>query len=344
MKCHNITEIFRNSSVAMNVLNAEQDRLYNKRLNLRASNDTRWNSKYEMAKRILEIKEAISSAYDRMRVGSNDQRSKANDLEPHILEDQEIEALGEIIAILKPLAEFTNWAGRIDNPTISKIYPTVLTILNDLPTHALQARTLHTNLERRIRETWNILDIPDSVLIVTFLNPVFSHHYILEYTTTPEGTTLFSKAKKLTTTELTVVLVLEKKKEMEKDKAKSSTNQRTNKKNEEANLSLQSIRAKFIVEAYCLLAESIGEDEELRKKYADNPLEYWSEIDEGHELQYLALLAKKFMCIQATSCESERLFSRLKHTLEDRQNLSDNNLQDLLYYNSFYQLLPIIKQ
>ncbi|XP_034472828.1 zinc finger BED domain-containing protein 4-like isoform X2 [Drosophila innubila] len=59
-----------------------------------------------------------------------------------------------------------------------------------------------------------------------------------------------------------------------------------------------------------------------------DPLKYW-EMTADNELK---LVAKKFFCIQASSCESERVFSKAGQTISDRRTRLKHEVVDQLLF------------
>ncbi|XP_075166897.1 E3 SUMO-protein ligase ZBED1-like [Haematobia irritans] len=69
-----------------------------------------------------------------------------------------------------------------------------------------------------------------------------------------------------------------------------------------------------------------------------NPLEYWKCI--GDEATALQTCAKRYLCIPATSTESERMFSKAGQIISDRRSrLKPKNVDMLLFINKNYRTL-----
>ncbi|XP_034490497.1 uncharacterized protein LOC117794119 [Drosophila innubila] len=67
-----------------------------------------------------------------------------------------------------------------------------------------------------------------------------------------------------------------------------------------------------------------------------DPLIYWKNSDE----EALKLIAKKYMCVPATSCASERMFSKAGQVVSDsRCALKPQIVNALLFINQNYDLL-----
>jgi hypothetical protein len=62
-----------------------------------------------MAGRTFEVIGAIDAVYNQMKAGTADERSKfaTKKNAPRMLDNQEIVALGEVLEVLRPMAEFT---------------------------------------------------------------------------------------------------------------------------------------------------------------------------------------------------------------------------------------------
>ncbi|KAF9549687.1 hypothetical protein BGW38_009579, partial [Lunasporangiospora selenospora] len=64
--------------------------------------------------------------------------------------------------------------------------------------------------------------------------------------------------------------------------------------------------------------------------YRESPQEFWKDHQGFKALNHLAKIAPKYLCIQATSTESERLFSKTGQVLSSRRTqLLDNTFSNL---------------
>jgi len=114
---------FRTHPNAMSILAEEQKVLFGKSYKLIAMNHTRWNTKYIMIARVVKVSPAFQKAYRRMLASHLDQRANAVTLQQLIPSEEEIGILSELIRLLQGAANFTQWVGQLENPTISQVYP-----------------------------------------------------------------------------------------------------------------------------------------------------------------------------------------------------------------------------
>lgn len=120
-KCKKIVAYFNMSAKATALLRQEL-----KRQNLTVSTliqdvETRWNSTFYMLERIHLILDAINIVVPRIR-----------NFPVSLLTPDEIEALPEIISLLRPFEEATRYLSTSSYPSISLIIPTVKGLLEGL--------------------------------------------------------------------------------------------------------------------------------------------------------------------------------------------------------------------
>ena len=85
-KCKDISAVFAESSAAMDMLNAQQRRLFEgKELKLLTFNKTRWNSWFTMSARVHKLMPAISASLHDLENGPRDLKGKAKELREVIL-------------------------------------------------------------------------------------------------------------------------------------------------------------------------------------------------------------------------------------------------------------------
>lgn len=322
-KCHKLSTFFRTTSNAMNILNEEQDKLYKSRLKLLSTTVTRWNSQYEMARRVYQINTAINATIDRLKSGAiPDGGLRAKDLGSLPLSDSEIAALRETLVLMKPLADLTHWAGQTENPTISQIYPRIQEMLSAPHNEvSAQAQELRQSLDRLLKDGWSLESIPDVVLIAMFLNPACLSQGVLGPVVPGSSGGLRNKAKALVRDAVMSFLQSESK---EPDQTSQAG---------EEDSTFWIIRAVYVTDAYDTRTK--GD----HKQYMDRPHIFWKERGTGQSTHEMAAIARSYLCVQATSSESERLFSKAGQVLSARKtNISDRAFSNIVYFSSFDKL------
>lgn len=102
----------------------------------------------------------------------------------------------------------------------------------------------------------------------------------------------------------------------------------------EEKLSKSSLKmdASYASESYCL---SILENSNIIDAYLDSPHEYWEKVRHKERYRVLARVVRTYLCVPATSNESERLFSKAGQVLSARKtSLSDANVRNIIFFNS----------
>ncbi|KAF9580974.1 hypothetical protein BGW38_002179, partial [Lunasporangiospora selenospora] len=275
----------------------------------------------------VKLVEAIKATHRAMIEGSRDEKAKGAELGKMLLDDHEVDTLREFVSLLQPAANFTHWAGSVQNPTVSQLYPKLYSLLPEVTSFATEAvRTLHGLLERRIKESWALKEIPDAVLVAFFLNPAqHSHKLLIE--TLSDGETLYDKAKRLIKKAIMDYL-------QEKDTAHPSKNVVDKATLAALNLQLHQFRAGYALAAFELYTNQVD-----CTSYQDSPQDFWHSHVNDETLGCMAQVALSYLCIQATSTECERLFSKAGLVISPRRTrMSDNNFRNIIFLSSFQKL------
>lgn len=81
----------------------------------------------------------------------------------------------------------------------------------------------------------------------------------------------------------------------------------------------------------------------LFTKYKEAPQDYWKACENNPEAKQLAQLARSYLSIQATSSESERLFSKAGRVLSSRRTqMRDPTFRNIIFASNYNKLLPIL--
>jgi len=330
-RCQKISNIFRNFRAADEALKAAMKSLQHKPLKMQTATVTRWNSKYYMAKRVSDLMPAVDIAFRCLSLGTTtEERRRTSELRPLLFSEEELKELKEVIGVLDPLCAFTHWATVVQHPTLPRLYPKILEILAAPCTETTEtAKQLRASIEEHIKSTWHLQNPPDIALLAMFFNPACICHPIMQDSSLSDGITVLEKGKELARKVVRTLME-------EKEKVKSG--QSTFTKTAIATIELLSVLAVNVYEA-----QSKDNRTDLIA-HADDPGKYWSMLPEGIETSNIKEVARWYLCIQATSAESERLFSKAGQVLSERKtNTSDRVFRDMVFYSSFKKTLKLLR-
>lgn len=333
-RCKDIVVIFAGSSAATEILGLHQKILFDgKEWKLLGFNKTRWNSWFIMAARVHKLMPAILASIRELEEGSKDLKDKAKALRDVVLCDDEIDALGEMLTLLQPAANFTHWAGSATRPTLSHVYARVYSLLP--PVESLttpQAQALHASLSSQIKESWPLTDIPDAILLAIYFNPACASSDFLMHTMV-NGESLLARAKALAA-EL-IVESMRRRYEEEKKNQPLLVHDATMD-------TVQEVTRKGTAFLAINLYTAFSESKEKMKVFMDCPQDFWLQ-QRTAALMELTPIALSYLCIQATSSSSERAFSQAGLILDQRRACTaDHNFQAVILSQSFARVIPQI--
>ena len=279
-------------------------------------NKTRWGSAYEMMKRLLNSRPAISAS---LAIVTGTKKKPPSDLSV-----DEWGFLRQFVSVLEPLHEATPLFRRILH------YHLKTSDADDMCTNELK-----DTIREDLRKRWGCLlnNIPDAFLLAVYLDPRLKDFSFVQYEN--QRRSLVEKAKNLCgqcleTSDGTALsqgeLILTQSMVEEEQESEKITAQK------------QRLSVLFggIVEDSNDSAESCSLDEldlyHQKKTVAfaienkvTNPLSWWKK----NQLKYpkLAKLARQFLCIIASSVPCERVFSKSGWCVNKRRTLlSDANV------------------
>ena len=316
-RCRKIVGHFKHSCVASRALEAAQVRLGLHQHHLVQEVSTRWNSSYAMLSRIAEQQTAISA------VLAESTRAVDRDM---ILSSGEVAQVECAMAVLKPLAQATEMLGGEKMPSLSVVQP----MLTALKRKHLKVSVVEPNMALDMKqaiassndEHFSDDDQRRVMLIASCLDPRFCR---LKFLPSKERADVYTELARI-------------------------ANQCNNSKSEEEQVL---IAKKPKVDSLLDYRESSGEsngsspadvcdkvEREISQYKAEeeigstaDPL-MWRKLNH-HRLPTLSCLAKKFLCIPATSVPSERLFSNAGTIVDRRRcSLDPNNVDCLLFLHS----------
>ncbi|KAF9127251.1 hypothetical protein BG015_004574 [Linnemannia schmuckeri] len=198
--CNNIAKIFKGKGALSHYFKRSQ-KGHQKSLTTRLKNDTRWNSRYDMLKRILRLSKYINKTvrYFIRHPSQLPSHIKLQHIKECAFSQVEIDILRELEDLMASAAEFTNRIGSSQIPTTSLIYMTVRNLLPPLQNfNTTIAKAVPMALDQRIKKTWNLnMDSPaiDAILISMYLNPAILQDKIWDEPS--RGSTNRAKAESL---------------------------------------------------------------------------------------------------------------------------------------------------
>lgn len=327
VKVKTIVEFFKRSSQALAKLQNMQEQLGLSKLKLIQDVVTRWNSTYDMVERFCSMKDAIVSTVALLE-------SNLAMLTPH--EWKVLDKTREVLSIFKEVTEEVSAEKYV---SLSKVILFVSAITSDLEGSAseqdmpLEVRDLITDLKQGMSRRFASIEDNDIYTQANLLDPRYKQHsFINEQKYKVAREKLKQKAASImvsfdgerppttgNTTDISEVITEKspqkrKKKLYEKfDKIVGKTKEGTSK------------LAAGIIEVDKYMAEEL-----LDRK--EDPLLWWN--CRKHLYPRLFNLAKKRLCIQATSVPCERLFSKAgEFQNEHRTRLKPAKVSKLLFIN-----------
>ncbi|KAG0196260.1 hypothetical protein BGX33_001875, partial [Mortierella sp. NVP41] len=190
-RCAWISSFFNNNTVARTIFNEERTKLGKKVLAFLTPNVTRWNSKYNLVERVVELSDALEPTANRLvlRKGvKKEEMIKFMDFRSRLFSAAELAVLGETTRLLKEAASFTHWAGGLHYSMISQIYHKAHNLLPKITSFNTEAaRSFHTALEAQIKKAWPLDDISDGMLLSVYFNPACGDLEIWDRTSAIQG-------------------------------------------------------------------------------------------------------------------------------------------------------------
>lgn len=326
-RCERIVAFFNGCGAAKKALEHEQISRGNKVYKLIRSTETRWNSRLTLGLRVLKLAEEIEDAVGSIVESSvKADADKAKEIKPLLLNPQELQDFQDVCDVLKPAADLTHFIGASKYPTISSVYAKVDGLVPPLgPLVTETARALHQDLELQIKSRFPSSEIPNATLVAMFLNPgCFS----TELFTAPSE--YLDKAKGLTRRALLTLA-----RETDSQPASVSVPVPAPVVAGGALARLRNTTYMYRAEQeLARYAQTVFEDPAGFGDYLDTPHAFWKEVQS--DLPLLARLFCAYHCVQATSSESERLFSKAGLLLSARKSsLSSSNFFNMLMHSSY---------
>lgn len=315
-----IVEHFHRSNKANNKFLEIQKQMNEAATPLKLKNDviTRWNSTFYMFERFLQIKEPLTATLAILNSPVE------------CLSETEWQVLKEVCSILKPFEQITREMSEEKNVTLSKVIIIVKGLRSAIEnikqkTASFGAKELVNHYEKEITNRFHTVETNPLMARCTFIDPRFkSKAFNSEYN--------FNMIKDRIESEVAHIISAE--------RERNTSNEKTFMESEstsdlEENLVWADfdrlvktrkeidIKAAAILEVRSYLAEDL-----INRK--ENPLNWWKTRTAIYP--HLAKLAKKYLCIIATSVASERIFSTAGQVITDRRNrLKGENVKKILF-------------
>lgn len=280
---------------------------------------TRWNSIYTMLTRLLEVKQSVTHLMSLKEVAKSF---------PHAVQltPTEWRRIEELTSLLELCNDFTTKISGSRYPTLgmAHFYIRVLKrMVGDVQVESDSIKAFQMNLREALARRFD--EESDEVILASFFDPRYkslSHFRIKD-----------SRSQKIldrVRNELTAVTQLCKDKGIDRYAAlgveKSNIPNKRSRLDTGAELIAHCSSKRDELDYYCQTTPIHLEE---------NPLEWWKQNESRYP--HLAILARKYLCVPATSVPSECLFSDSGHILSKRRLAMKPDLaSDLtfMFYNS----------
>ncbi|KAF8975985.1 hypothetical protein BGZ52_008406, partial [Haplosporangium bisporale] len=146
------------------------------------------------------------------------------------------------------------------------------------------------------------------------------------------GKKLRDKAKELAVKELTLIIAEESKKAARQQRESRLDTKEPGHSSDFTNDFFE-LQASYQVAAYSM---RVTKQPTLYTKYKEAPQDFWENWGNYPESRELSQLARSYLSIQATSSESERLFSKAGRLLSARRTqMGDETFRNIIFASSY---------
>ena len=336
-RCRRLVGHFKHSTTASEVLVDKQVALNKNRQPVTVVQDvsTRWNSTFYMVCRLQELRTPLTV------VLSDASLTKKKDDRDLLLKDDDWNLVDDLVMILKEYEDATTVVGGESYLTLSLLLP-ITTHLYD--TTARYARKAGTVAGKALAETLNVEltkkfpihepDMGSPAVISAALDPRFRHlQFLPEEQRDVCKRTILSKAMDLRQEQPTPEEAPKKQKELSKLSQLLGKRQHSDSESDESECdgkashkrSTVSFETKLQTETMLYFTEDALDLE-------SDPLHWWKA--NSYRYPHLAALARRYLCIPATSVSSERVFSAAGLLVSKlRASLSSSNIDAAVFLN-----------
>ncbi|XP_068244012.1 zinc finger BED domain-containing protein 4-like [Palaemon carinicauda] len=322
-KIKRIVSFFHHSVKATDKLSEIQNQNGVERKKLIMDVDTRWNSTFYMMERFLEQHEAITTTLCLL--------GKSN----MCLSSEELEVVKGAVLLLGPFEEATREMSTENFTSLSKVIPITRALQQCINSNAHMRTGFGTELQKQLQKRFATVEKVFQLGAATLLDVRFKN-------------VSFVDMGNVKVTEERIMNLMRSEYSQEEINESvpvphvsqsSETESHINEEQAKRGSLWQCFDAKVETTMKSQRLTSIGPHIELRRYLEEpiiprdeDPLKWWK----MHSVLFpkLHALAKKFLCIPATSVPSERLFSKAGELISHRRSaLSDKNINMILFFN-----------
>ncbi|XP_049877248.1 E3 SUMO-protein ligase ZBED1-like [Pectinophora gossypiella] len=325
-KCKAIVTYFKHSSLASNQLKCLQKDLKKSQLRPLQHVETRWNSAFQMLKRIGEIRDEVSLTLNK------------NPKAPNNLTDEEYTFLAEVIKVFEPIDVCTETVSGETYTTLSLIIPLIKGMLMhfaqlDKEPLLESTKTVLETIKKYIVTKVKPYETRTPCIVSTMLNPQLKKY---GFKTSSE----VERAVNIVQKEYSSYLSAQNKKaSAPSDSAEPGSSNEAIAPPKKAKLNLLSYLQESRSSSSSATADAIVDiNQYLSKPIIDKsecPIEYWH-----FNRSSLKNIASKYMCIPGTSTPAERIFSMAGQIAVERRNrLSGEHINEILFIKQNHTLL-----
>ena len=296
-RCRRLVSHFHHSYVASRALNTKQEQLHVPTRKLVQEVSTRWNSTFEMIERILEQRTALSAVL--MESTKAVERAL-------MLNNDEITILECTVKVLEPFAHATTMLCAEKLPSASIIKPVLTALVKKFLVISESEPVVATSMKNAILASINShfqdASITKATLIASALDP---RHKALKFLKSTEREEVFANVMEQAS--FLADLAHESPSSPKRPKLSAVVSdlldysESTSSDSSGTQSPLPQLRGAVEREVHFYRSdEAIGK--------LDNPLMWWKNNE--HRFCTLSKLARRYLCMQATSVPAERLFSK----------------------------------
>ncbi|XP_062618085.1 E3 SUMO-protein ligase ZBED1-like [Saccostrea cucullata] len=327
---------FRKSVIATNELHVRQKQMSLPENNLIIDCPTRWNSTFDMFERLQEQRMAVYAVLHDKKV------TKENDARILDLSDGQWLILEGMITVLRPFYMATRVMCSEEYPTVSGVYPILYSLLNkhlismdsDCVAVASFKRHVKSDLESRFSIGSEVESVP---MLCSFLDPRYKS---LPFLSEEKRTVVQEAIKSYFQRDTTDILPNEPVAEKScSDSQNNSQEYEPTTKRGRINQDDMSYLLGEYYETDCEIVAPATIEDEIKLYVSEkivntksNPFIWWKKNTETYKK--LSMLARKLLCIPATSVSSERVFSTAGGTVTKlRASLDSDSVDKLVFLN-----------
>ena len=317
-RCRRLVSHFNHSSKSSYLLKEKQQNLNHKQHNLVQDVATRWNSAYYMVRRVLEQQQPLCATLLELKKG---------DLMPS---DSEFSIMEKYVVVMKPLVEITEVIGAEQWVTISALRPLLHKLLH---IHLIAKSTdskMESALKNTIRSDLQNRYVDDALVFLTkvaFLDPRFK---MLGFLNSSEREDVISQVK-----EEAIALAESVMEQDDSDNAQTSSGTQQTKGEHKLMKLLGDVVQGSTEDQQLTITPFQKASIEINRYNGEvvtelNPLCWWKE--NLHKYPLLSRLARKYLCIPATSVPTERAFSSAGNIVNAKRSCLQPDSVEMLVF------------